>query len=177
MCLTWKPHIVNMLRGCWGEEGPHLPLLLPKNHVFSVRTEAPCWALKVSLSCYVPLHNRCSQQPGQTPHSSSAGPLQSAPSCYLFTFSVSVANSTSLHQPPPAAALWALPSTGSFLSVLLRQRTLFDAQYWSLSPRLSPLTHYPMPRDRLLRLGHEAGVHAHPPWRATGWSPGSAPAG
>lgn len=35
--------------------GLHLPLLLPKNQDFAERTELPHWALKVSLSCHVPL--------------------------------------------------------------------------------------------------------------------------
>jgi hypothetical protein len=44
--------------------------------------------------------------------------VQSAPSSYCLTFSVPRANSASLHQPPlpPAAAVWALQSTGPFQS-------------------------------------------------------------
>lgn len=108
----------------------HLPLLLPKNQDFAERTELPCWALKVSLSCHAPLSttNALSSQCRRViPVLISLLTISSFPllfnflcPCGQFGLSTSAAPSSCSLGPPIHRAL----------SVFLGQMTPFYAQYW-----------------------------------------------
>lgn len=138
----------------------HLHLLLPQNQDFTERSEASLLGLEGVSLLPLPLSIKpvLSAARAETLNSCFANSAQSASSCYCLTSSVPVASSASLQEPPPAAALWAFQSTGLFQSSRGKGLSLFYAQYWGLPPRLCPLTYHPMPRDRLLRLGHEVGT-------------------